>query len=127
MYKKDKKSISELELEPELELELEFESEFELESDIKLESNSDYKNIKVNDTDIEVLEKKVSFFPPHLLNEKPKPKPKPIKNQVQPSLNYMKPKVQEQVLSRVIPQNMVIRPMAQMRGGGRRGIGMRMF
>lgn len=121
MYKQDKKSISELELEPELELEL----EFELESDIKLESNSVYKNIKVNDTDIEVLEKKVSFFPPHLLNEKPKPKP--IKNQVQPSLNYMKPKVQEQVLSRVIPQNMVIRPMAQMRGSGRRGIGMRMF
>lgn len=87
-------------------------------------NNNSERNIKLNKTDLEVLEKKVSFFLPELLKEPEKIKQKPI--QQRPQLNP-NPKPQIHTMP-TIPQNRsIIQPMSEMRGKGMRGIGMKMF
>jgi hypothetical protein len=90
---------------------------------MSIESNNKEINLKLNPTDLEVLEKKVTFFP-GLVDEVREFIPsKPVQQQVQPS-----PPPPNRFLMPTIKQNnSVIKPMSQMRGNGMRGIGMRMF
>jgi len=80
--------------------------------------NNYQKNIKLNKTDLEVLEKKVNFFLPELLKEPEKIKQKHLEERPQPQL-YTVP---------TIPQNInIIQPINKIRSKAIRGIGMRMF
>jgi hypothetical protein len=90
---------------------------------MSIESNNKEINLKLNPTDLEVLEKKVTFFP-GLVDEVREFIPSnPVQQQVQPS-----PPPPNRFLMPTIKQNnSVIKPMSQMRGNGMRGIGMRMF
>ena len=91
--------------------------------DEEINSNSQ-KNIKLNKTDLEVLEKNTYFFLPELLKEPEKIKQKPIQQRPQPNPN---PKPQIHIMP-TIPQNRsIIQPMSQIHGKGMRGIGMKMF
>lgn len=87
-------------------------------------NNNSQRNIKLNKTDLEVLEKKVSFFLPELLKEPEKIKQKPIQQRPQPNPN---PKPQIHTMPTITQNRSIIQPMSQMRGKGMRGIGMKMF
>jgi len=91
-----------------------------------LELDIDNKNIKLNSTDIEVLEKKVSFFPSELLKEPTRTK---ISNtsSVNTPFNTMRPQVNQETLHNITKQNVAIKPIFQMRSNTLRGIGMKMF
>lgn len=84
-------------------------------------NNNSKRNIKLNKTDLEVLEKKVSFFLPELLKE-PEKKKEPIQQKPQ-----LRPKPQLYTMPTITQNKTVIQPMSQMRGRGMRGIGMKMF
>ena len=86
---------------------------------------NDQKNIKLNSTDLEVLEKKVTFFPSDLLKEPTRTK-KINNSYANVPFNNMRPQVNQETLPKIIPQNVAIRPIFQL-SGNRRGIGMRMF
>ena len=88
------------------------------------EINTNYqKNIKLNKTDLEVLQKKVTFFLPELLKE-PEKKKVPLQQKPQPQL---KQKQQLYTMPTIIQNKSVIQPMSQIRSRGMRGIGMKMF
>lgn len=84
-------------------------------------NNNSQRNIKLNKTDLEVLEKKVSFFLPELLKE-PEKKREPLQQRPQ-----LKPKPQLYTMPTITQNKTVIQPMNQIRGRGMRGIGMKMF
>ncbi|ALH23250.1 hypothetical protein ceV_344 [Chrysochromulina ericina virus CeV-01B] len=90
--------------------------------DNEINTNSQ-KNIKLNKTDLEVLQKKVNFFLPELLKE-PEKKKVPLQQKPQPQL---KQKQQLYTMPTIIQNKSVIQPMSQMRSRGMRGISMKML
>jgi hypothetical protein len=89
--------------------------------DEEINSNSQ-KNIKLNKTDLEVLEKNTYFFLPELLKEPEKIKQKHVQ---QRSQTNSKPQINR--MPNILQNRSIIQPMSQIHGKGMRGIGMRMF
>ena len=89
---------------------------------MSIELNNKEINLKLNPTDLEVLEKKVTFFPglvdevKEFIPSKPIHQPLPAP---QPPNKFLMPTIKQ--------NNSVIKPMYQNRGNGMRGIGMKMF
>ena len=93
---------------------------------MSIESNDKQMNLKLNATDLEVLEKKVTFFPGLVDNVKEFNSSKPIQQQLPPA-PPIPPPPNKFSMPTIKQNNSVIKPMSQMRGNGMRGIGMRMF
>ena len=89
---------------------------------MSIELNNKEINLKLNPTDLEVLEKKVTFFPGLVDEVKEFIPSKPIQQPLpapQPPNKFLMPTIKQ--------NNSVIKPMYQKSGNGMRGIGMKMF